>query len=200
MLREWVNSYLLKDILAFERIQNSRKIKDLLPLIAYQTDSEVSYNELARQLGISKNTVERYLNLLAKVDILFSLNGFSNNPRKEIVKSSKWYFYDNGVRNALIGDFRLPALRQDMGALWESYCISERIKYNNYSQKDRRYYFWRTYDRQEIDLIETTAGKIQAFEFKWGKRKKKIPVFFAKTYPQADFSIIHPDNYLDFIS
>ncbi|HLR37271.1 MAG TPA: DUF4143 domain-containing protein, partial [Chitinophagaceae bacterium] len=108
--------------------------------------------------------------------------------------------FDNGLRNALIGDFRLPAVRKDMGALWESYCISERIKYNTYYQKNQAYYFWRTYDRQEIDLIETSTDTIRAFEFKWGKKTKKIPAFFSKNYPDASYTIINPTNYLDFIS
>lgn len=198
-LKNLVNSYLLKDILHFENIKNSTKIYDLLRLVAYQVGSEVSLDELGKQLGMSKNTVERYLDLLAKVQILFKLNGFSTNLRKEVTKSSKWYFFDNGIRNALINDFRLVPIRQDMGLLWENYCIYERIKANNNAQTDANYFFWRTYDQQEIDLIEKRDQKINAFEFKYGDAKKKAPAFFTKNYPDAGFNIINKENYLDFI-
>ena len=198
-LKNLVNSYLLKDILHFENIKNSAKIYDLLRLIAYQVGSEVSLDELGKQLGMSKNTVERYLDLLTKVQILFKLNGFSTNLRKEVTKSSKWYFFDNGIRNALINDFRLVPLRQDMGLLWENYCIYERIKVNNNSQTDASYFFWRTYDQQEIDLIERRDQKINAFEFKYGDGYKKAPAFFSKSYPNAGFNIVNRDNYLNFI-
>jgi predicted AAA+ superfamily ATPase len=198
-LKNLVNSYLLKDILQFENIKNSSKIYDLMRLIAYQVGSEVSLDELGRQLGMSKNTVERYLDLLAKVQILFKLNGFSTNLRKEVTKSAKWYFFDNGIRNALINDFRLVPVRQDMGLLWENYCIYERIKANNNAQTDATYFFWRTYDQQEIDLIEKRDQKINAFEFKYGDAYKKAPAFFSKNYPEAGFNIINKENYLDFI-
>ena len=198
-LKDLVNSYLLKDILVFEKIQNSSKIFDLLKLIAFQAGSEVSYDELSRQLGMSKNTVERYLDLLSKVQILIKLGGYSSNLRKEITKSSKWYFYDNGIRNAIINDFRLPANRNDMGFLWESYCIYERIKRNSYLKKDANYYFWRTYDQQEIDFIEEESGKISAADMKWGEKIKKIPAYFAKNYPNAEFLTINRDTYLDWI-
>lgn len=199
-LKNLVNSYLLKDILQFENIKNSNKVFDLLKLIAYQVGSEVSLDELGKQLGLSKNTVERYLDLLAKVQIIFKLTGFSSNLRKEITKSSKWYFFDNGIRNAIINDFKLLPLRQDVGLLWEAYCIYERIKLNSVNQKPAEYFFWRTYDQQEIDLIEKTEDSIAAFEFKFKERKHKIPSFFAKNYSDAKFSIIHQDNYLEFIT
>lgn len=198
-LKELVNAYLLKDILAYETIQNSSKILDLLKLIAFQVGSEVSYDELARQLGMSKNTVERYLDLLTKVDILYKLGGYSSNLRKEVTKLSKWYFLDNGIRNAIINDFRLPALRNDIGALWENYCLYERIKHNAYQNKTVEYYFWRTYDQQEIDLIEVEGQLITAVDFKWGNQKKKIPGYFSKNYPDAKFMIVNKSNYLDFI-
>jgi len=199
-LKDLVNSYLLKDILVFEKVLNSNKILDLLKLIAYQIGSEVSYDELAKQLGMSKNTVERYLDLLAKVQILFRLGGYSSNLRKEVTKSSKWYFYDNGIRNAILTDFKLPATRNDIGALWENYCLCERIKRNTYLRKDVQYYFWRTYDQQEIDLIEVEAGSISAVDFKWGGKEKKAPAFFVKNYPDASFKIVNRENYLDFIA
>jgi uncharacterized protein len=199
-LKDLVNSYLLKDILVFEKILNSNKILDLLKLIAYQVGSEVSYDELAKQLGMSKNTVERYLDLLAKVQILFRLGGYSSNLRKEVTKSSKWYFYDNGIRNAILTNFKLPATRNDMGALWENYCLYERIKRNTYLKKDSQYYFWRTYDQQEIDFIEIESNKISAVDFKWGDKVKKVPAFFSKNYPTADFKVVNRDNYLEFIT
>lgn len=198
-LKNLVSSYLLKDILRFENILNSNKIFDLLKLIAYQVGSEVSLDELGRQLGISKNTVERYLDLLAKVQILFKLSGYSSNLRKEVTKSSKWYFFDNGIRNAIINDFRLPALRQDMGLLWESYCIYERIKINRYKNTGAEFYFWRTYDQQEIDLIEKVNQQINAFEFKYSLAKLKVPAFFAKNYPEASFEMVSKENYLNFL-
>ncbi|MBC7450940.1 MAG: ATP-binding protein [Cytophagales bacterium] len=198
-LKNLVNTYLLKDILMFEQVQNSSKVMDLLKLIAHQVGSEVSLHELGKQLGMSKNTVERYLDLLTKVQILFKLGGYSSNLRKEITKSSKWYFFDNGIRNAILNDFRLPAIRQDIGLLWENYCMYERIKLNKYSNIDAEYFFWRTYDQQEIDMIEKKGPTIQAFEFKYGKRSEKIPGFFKKSYPNADFSVINKENYLNFI-
>ncbi|MBC6110178.1 ATP-binding protein [Pedobacter fastidiosus] len=198
-LAEMVKSYLLKDILMYENIQNSTKLFDLLKLIAYQVGSEVSIDEISRTLGISKNTVDRYLDLLSKVFIVYKVSGYSNNLRKEVTKSSKWYFYDNGIRNAVINDFRLLALRNDQGILWENYCFAERIKRMSYQQQNVQHYFWRTYDQQEIDLIETRDGQITAVDFKWGDGKKKIPGFFAKNYPNASFSIINKENYLEFI-
>ena len=198
-LTELVKSYLLKDILIYENIQNSNKLFDLLKLIALQIGSEVSIDELSRSLGISKNTVDRYLDLLSKVFIIYKIGGYSNNLRKEVTKSSKWYFYDNGIRNAIVNDFRLLSLRNDHGILWENYGFSERIKKTNYEQQGAQYYFWRTYDQQEIDLIETKNGELVAVDFKWGNQKKKIPGFFAKNYPNASFSIINKENYLDFI-
>ncbi|SDG04095.1 hypothetical protein SAMN05421827_10313 [Pedobacter terrae] len=198
-LTELVKSYLLKDILMYENIQNSAKLLELLKLIAYQVGSEVSIDEISRTLGISKNTVDRYLDLLSKVFIIYKVGGYSNNLRKEVTKSSKWYFYDNGIRNAIVNDFRLLALRNDQGILWENYCFSERIKKMEYEQQNSTYYFWRTYDQQEIDLIEINNGEILAADFKWGNQKKKIPGFFAKNYAQASFSVINKENYLDFI-
>lgn len=198
-LNELVRSYLLKDILMYEQIQNSAKLLELLKLIAYQVGSEVSLDELARNLGISKNTVARYLDLLSKVFIIYQLGGYSNNLRKEVTKSSKWYFYDNGVRNAIINDFRLLPLRQDHGVLWENYALAERIKKNSYLQNHTQPYFWRTYDQQEIDLVEVKNNQLAAFEFKWADAKKKIPGYFAKNYPEAPFAVINKENYLDFI-
>jgi len=199
-LAEIVSSYLLKDILAFDGIRSSEKMRNLLRLIAFQTGNLVSYDELGTQLGMSKNTVERYLDLLSKVFVVHRLSGYSANLRKEITKASKWYFYDNGIRNALIGNFSPLALRQDVGALWESYLISERLKRCNFQRLSEQHFFWRTYDGQELDLLEKSESGLQGFEFKWGGKTPKCPVAFAKAYPEAKFMIVNPDNYLDWLT
>ena len=200
-LREIVSSYLLKDILVFDGIKNSNKIYDLLRLIALQIGKEVSLQELGNQLQMSKNTVERYLDLLTKVFILFKVEGFSRNLRKEITKTSRWYFYDNGIRNAIINNYNSIQNRTDIGDLWENYLASERMKKQEYQKIFRKNYFWRTYDRQELDWLEEEAEKLSAFEFKWNENKKsKIPTAFEKAYPEADFEVINKKNYLDFIT
>jgi len=200
-LQQLVQSYLLKDILSYEGIRHSDKIVRLLRLIAFQAGNEVSYTELASQLGIGKNTVENYLDLLSKVFVVFRLGAYSSNLRKEVSKGSKWFFYDNGIRNAIINDFRLPSLRNDMGALWETYLISERIKRNAYTGKFTQYFFWRNYNQQEVDLIEVENGHMNAYEFKYSPSKKvKIPSAFATAYPDCNFESISKDNYLEWIT
>ena len=200
-LKEIINSYLLKDILVYEGIKQSNKILDLLKLIAFQVGQEVSLQELARQLGISKNTVESYLDLLSKVFVIYKVPGFSRNLRKEITKSNRWYFYDNGIRNGIIANFSRLEARTDVGALWENYLASERIKYQNYTQKTVSNYFWRTYDQQELDWLEEENGILRGYEFKWNEnRKAKIPGAFAKGYTEATFEVINKGNYLDFIT
>lgn len=194
-----VNSYLLKDILAYEGVRNSGKMLNLLRLIAFQIGKEVSMDELGRQLGMSKNTVERYLDLLSKVFVLFKVQAFSRNLRKEISKGSKWYFYDNGVRNALIANFNPMYLRNDIGELWENYIISERVKYQMNSGMLCNNYFWRTYEQQEIDWIEERGGKLHAFEFKWKKKPVKEPSAWKTAYPGNTFQVIHSENYLKWI-
>jgi predicted AAA+ superfamily ATPase len=198
-LRELINTYLLKDILVFEQIKSSQKLRDLLVLIAHQIGSEVSHQELGIQLGMSKNTVERYLDLLSKVFVIYSRNGYSKNLRKEVVKGKKWYFVDNGIRNALLHDFRPLAVRNDVGPLWEQYVLAERLKYHAYQQLDVESYFWRTYDQQEIDLIESENTKLSAFECKWKQSSSRVPAAFAKAYPEATFQVIHQNNYLEWI-
>lgn len=199
-LFEILNSYLLKDILILDGIKNSDKIYNLLRFIAFQVGKEVSLQELGTQLQLSKNTVERYLNLLTKVFVIFKIEGFSKNLRKEITKSSRWYFYDNGIRNALIDNFKRLTERNDVGELWENYLASERIKKQNYHKIKVHNYFWRTYDQQELDWLETSADNIAGFEFKWSSTKKsKIPVAFQKAYPEASFEVITKGNYLEFI-
>ena len=199
-LKELLNTYLLKDIIAFEGIRNSSKIRDLLRLIAFQIGKEVSLDELSKQLQVSRNTVEKYLDLCSKVFVLKKIEAFSGNLRKEISKSSRWYFWDLGVRNALINDFRPLALRNDKGELWENYLISERLKYLKYNKSLAETYFWRTYDQQEIDWLEHENGQISAYEFKWKEANIKIPKAFSTTYPEATFSVINQDNYLTFIT
>jgi predicted AAA+ superfamily ATPase len=198
-LRDIVNAYLLKDILNIDGLKNSKKMIDLLRLIAFQIGNEVSFDELAKQLGISRNTVEKYLDLLSKVFVIYRLGSFSRNLRKEISKAGKWYFYDNGIRNALIGNYNPISQRTDIGQLWESYLISERIKLSNYKSDNKLFYFWRTYDGQEIDLIEELDGKISAFEFKWGDKTPKAPRAFSDNYLDSEYSVINKNNYLEFI-
>ena len=200
-LSDIVESYLLKDILAIDGIKNSGKMRDLLRLVAYQMGSELSYDELGKQLGISKNTVERYLDLLQKVFVLYRLGGFSRNLRKEVAKSSKWYFVDNGVRNAVVRNFEPYQLRNDdeRGALWENYIITERLKRNQNERLGREFYFWRTYDKQEIDLIEIGSGEMNALEMKAGKKSPLAPKAFAEAYPEARFSVVNSNNYTEYI-
>ncbi|SHG57837.1 hypothetical protein SAMN05444372_107140 [Flavobacterium micromati] len=199
-LYEIINSYLLKDILIYDGIKHSNKIYDLLRLIAYQLGKEISLQELATQLQMSKNTVTNYLDLLSKVFIIFKVEGFSRNLRKEIVKSSRWYFYDNGIRNGIISNFNRLDSRTDVGDLWENYLASERVKKQNYQKIKVKNYFWRTYDQQELDWLEEIGDYLHGFEFKWNeKRKAKIPAAFAKAYPDAMFDVINKSNYLDFI-
>ena len=200
-LQEILNAYLLKDILTFENIKNSAKIFNLLRLIAYQVGSEVSYQELGQQLSISKNTVERYLDLLTKVFVLHKLEGFSRNMRKEVTKSSKWYFFDNGIRNVLMANLSTVGNRDDVGALWENYIISERIKHQHYRRMLVNNYFWRTYDQQEIDWVEEREGKLLGYEMKWNPKKQpKAPASWQKAYPDASFEVITPGNYMEWIA
>ncbi len=198
-LREIVDSYLLKDILAVDGIKNASKMQNLLRLIALQVGSEVSYDELGTQLGMSKNTIERYLDLLSKVFVVYRVGAFARNIRKEICKAGKWYFYDNGVRNAIINNFSPLALRSDVGSLWENYFISERRKYIYNNLKHIEQYFWRTYDKQELDLVEECDGKLLAMEIKWGNKNPKLPNVFANAYQGAEYQVISRDNYLDWV-
>ena len=198
-LRDIVGAYLLKDILAIDGLKNSSKMRDLLRLIAFQLGSEVSYEELGKQLGMSKTTVEKYLDLLEKVFVIYRLGAYSRNLRKEVTKAGKWYFYDNGIRNAIIGAFSPLAIRQDVGALWENYIIGERRKANFNEGLHREFYFWRTYDKQEIDLIEESADSLTALEFKWGNKMPAAPKAFQEAYPYAEFHVVNRENYLEFV-
>lgn len=194
------DAYLLKDILELENIRNPTKLGDLLKLLAFQIGQEVSLGELSNQLGLAKQSVERYIDLLEKTFVIKRVGGFSRNLRKEITKTSRYYFWDNGIRNALISNFNLSDSRNDMGMLWENFIVMERIKSNEYQRVFANYYFWRTYDRQEIDLIEEKNGKLSAFELKWNpKRLKKPPKAWREGYSDADFQVVSPDNFLEFL-
>lgn len=198
-LNEMVSSYLLKDLLVFENIKNSQKIFNLLRLIAFQIGGEVSLQELGNQLGISKNTVEKYLDLLSKIFILHKVEGFSRNLRKEITKNSRWYFLDNGIRNAVIANFNPIEARNDIGALWENYMISERLKYQEYRRLSSNNYFWRTYEQQEVDWVEERDGSLFGYEFKWKEDKVKIPTQWKSAYPNASFEVINMENFNEWL-
>jgi hypothetical protein len=186
--------------LAFGNLRNAAKIRDLLRLIAFQIGKEVSYEELGKKLGMSKNTVAHYLDLLSQAFIVFKVEGFSRNLRKEVTKNSRWYFYDNGIRNTLVANFNDLKQREDTGMLWENYLVSERIKYQHYHNMIVNNYFWRTYDQQEVDWVEERNGRLYGYEFKWSGKKAKIPKGWENGYPDAAFEVISQENYLDFIS
>lgn len=191
------DGYLLKDILQLDNLKDSLFIFNLLRQIAFQIGQDVSHAELASNLNVNKKTVMRYLELLEKSYVLFSRRGFSRNLRKEYTKSPRYYFWDNGVRNAVISNYNGLAVRDDVGRLWENYCVAERQKALEYKNIQANSFFWRTYDQKEIDLIEERKGKISAFEFKFSKTNAKAPADFIKAYPKAKFTLITKDNYLD---
>lgn len=194
------DGYLLKDILELDNQKDSLFVFNLLRLIAFQIGNDISFSELASRLNVNKKTVMRYLELLEKCYVIFSLNGFSRNLRNEYTKSPRYYFWDNGIRNVLISNFNPLNLRDDVGKLWENYCISERLKKTHYQQQPVNHYFWRTYDQKEIDLVEDTGGKLTGFEFKWTESKTKVPKQFLDAYDHSEFQVINRDNYLDFIT
>lgn len=199
-LREIVSSYLYKDILELEGIKQSAKIGRLLQLIAFQIGKEVSYTELGTSLGMSKNTVDRYLDLLEKAFVIQKLGGFSRNLRSEITKNSRYYFVDNGVRNALINNFNPLELRNDIGEIWENYLIIERLKRQEYLRESTNSYFWRTYTKKELDLVEERNGTLHGYEMKWGKARPRPPKEWVTAYPDATWELINRENYLDFIA
>ena len=198
-LKELVNSLLYKDLLELSQIKNSGKVFDLLRLLAFQIGSPVSYNELGRKLGLSTDTVISYIDLLEKVFVIYRLPGFSRNLRKEITKNKKIYFYDVGVRNALIEDFSFPGRRQDIGHLWENFIISERIKRNGYLRAHLNSFFWRTYTGAELDYVEQGAGKLYGFEIKWADKIVKAPKSWLENYSEAQFKTINSKNYQEFV-
>lgn len=194
------DSYLYKDILMWERIKKPDKLVKLMQALAFQVGSEVSYNNLANLIGMDNQTVEKYIQLLEQTFVIFRLPAFSRNHRKELKRGKKIYFYDNGIRNALIANFNLPELRPDIGALWENFFISERIKYLHYNNIWVNTYFWRTQDKQEIDYIEERDGKLYAYEIKWNAKKKpKLSKSFSQTYPEHEYIIVNPKNYEQFL-
>lgn len=199
-LHELTRSYLYKDILELDGLRKSPQINRLLQLLALQVGSEVSLHELGQQVGLNKNTVEKYLDLLEKSFVLIRVNGYSRNLRKEVSKKARYYFYDVGVRNALVNQFNPLSLRTDVGALWENYLVIERLKKQSYFRQITNNYFWRTYQQQEVDWVEDYEGQLIGYEFKWKPQKVKAPSQWSVSYPQAKFSVIHPDNYLDFIT
>lgn len=193
------DAYLFKDILELENIRNPSKLSDLLKLLAFQIGQEVSLNELSNNLGIAKQSVERYLDLLEKSFIIKKVGGFSRNLRKEVIKTNRYYFWDNGIRNAVINNFNLPDQRNDKGMLWENFLFIERLKSKEYKRIYSNDYFWRTYDQQEIDLVEEREGQLFGYEFKYAPRKKKIPKAWKQAYPEAHFEVISKDNFLEFL-
>lgn len=198
-LKELINSFLYKDLLELSQIKNSGKIYDLLRLLAYQIGSPVSYNELGKKLGLSTDTVISYIDLLEKVFVIYRMPGFSKNLRKEITKNKKVYFYDIGVRNALIEDFTPPDKRPDIGHLWENFIISERIKRNSYQRAHLNSFFWRTYTGAELDYVEQGGGKLYGVEIKWGNKIAKAPKSWLENYIEADFRTVNSENYQDFV-
>jgi uncharacterized protein len=199
LLEELFNSLVLKDILELEKVKGSKVLIDLLRLIAFQIGSEVSLSELGQQLSLDYKTVARYLDLLEKSFILYNLRGYSTNLRKEITKKSKYYFLDNGIRNAVISNFNSLDLRDDIGKLWENFLVTERLKTQEYQKIHSNNFFWRTWDKQEVDWLEEKAGHITGYEFKYSHQKAKGFASFTRLYPQARFQLITPQNYFDFV-
>ena len=201
ILEELVNSYIFKDIFALQQLKGSKVLLDLLKLLAFQVGNEVSLNELATNLSIDVKTVGRYLDLLEKAFIIVHFTAFSRNLRSEVVSTSKYFFFDNGIRNAVISQFNPLDLRNDIGSLWENFLMMERMKKRAYKNIHGYSYFWRTYGQKEIDLIEERGGKIFPYEFKWSPKGKVLsPKEWISAYPLAENLLtVTSDNYLDFI-
>lgn len=193
------NNYLYRDLLGYKGVKKPELLQKLVVALALQVGSEVSYNELSKTLCADKETIENYIDLLEKCFVVFKLSSFSRNIRTEIKKGKKVYFYDNGIRNAVINNFAPLELRNDKGALWENYIVSERIKKLKNTGNYAQCYFWRTNTQQEIDLIEELDGQIYAYEFKWKDEKAKVPESFIQAYPKASFQVINTDNYLSWL-
>lgn len=201
LLMNIAGSYLYKDLLALEEVRRPVLLEKLLVALALQVGSEVSYNELAQTVGSDSKTVEKYIDLLEKCYIVFRLSAFNRNMRTELKKGKKVFFYDNGIRNAVIQNFSPLTMRNDAGALWENFFISERIKANEYTGRYAKSYFWRTTQQQEIDYIEEADGRFTAFEMKWNPRKKAtpLPASFLNTYPVEQSAVITPENYMEWL-
>ncbi len=201
ILNNLTESYLYKDILIWERIKRPDKIVRLLQALAYQVGSEVSTNELSQMVELDRSTVDKYINLLEEAQVIFRLGTYSRNLRTEIKSGRKIYFNDNGIRNALIGNFTDIDSRADVGALWENYMVSELRKKNAYTLSYAMPYFWRTTQQQEIDYVEDSDGKLTAYEFKWNPTKKaKVSKSFLSAYPNTEIHTIHRENYMDYLS
>jgi uncharacterized protein len=198
-LKALARSYAYKDILQYERIKNPEILEKLLQALALQVGNEVSYNELAGLVGVDKNTVANYIRILEQAFIIFRLSPFSRNLRNELKKLRKIYFYDTGVRNALINNLNPLHLRQDSGALWENFMLSERMKYDQNNDRDVNRYFWRTLAKQEIDYVEEYQGKLSGFEFKWSRRSFKPPKAFLEAYPGSVVKLVNKENYRAFV-
>jgi len=200
VLKNLMDSYLFKDVFSFQEMRKPEFIESLLEALAFQVGSEVSFNELAQLLGSNPHTIQKYINLLERAFIIFRLRSFNRNARNEIKKGRKIYFYDNGIRNAIIGNYSLLKQRTDVGGLWENFVVSERMKYLSYNKIYAKRYFWRTSQQQEIDYIEEFNGKLNAFEIKWNPNKKvKFSKTFTGAYPFAKLNTINPDNIWDFV-
>ncbi len=200
ILQELASSYLYKDILQLTNIKHSDKLVRLLKLLAFQAGSLVSVHELAKSLELSHETINNYIDLLEKGFIIFRLGGFSRNLRKEISKMNKIYFFDNGIRNMLIDNFNSLEFRQDTGALWENFLVSERMKKKAYDHIYGDSWFWRTYTGAEVDYLEERDGKLPGFEFKWKASKTRAPKSWLETYPEATWQLINRENFIDFVS
>lgn len=199
-LRELVDSYLLRDILTYQEVKGSRTLLQLLVLLAYQIGNEVSHTELGSSLGIDKNTVARYLDLLEKSYIIFRLGGFSRNLRSEVTRKAKYYFYDIGVRNAVINNFNPLEIRDDVGKLWENFIMVERLKMRTYTSLYANQYFWRTWKQEEIDLIEERGGKLYGYEMKWKDKSVSAPYEWRESYgDEAEWQVVSPKNALEFL-
>jgi predicted AAA+ superfamily ATPase len=200
VIEELSRSYLLKDILELDRVKSSKVLLDLLRLLAFQLGNEVSLNELAKKLDIDTKTVGRYLDLFEKAFVLFNVRGYSRNLRNEITRKSKYYFYDNGIRNALIANFNPLSLRDDKGALFENFVFMERLKKREYEKISANTYFWRTWEQQEVDIVEEREGKLFGYEVKFSDQNAKAPSQWTGTYPEASFEVVTKENFLDFVT
>ena len=194
------NGYLLKDILEFDLQKDSVFVLNLLRLIAFQIGQDISYSEMAGRLQVNVRTVQRYLNILEKMFIIFSLPGLSRNMRNEYTKTPRYYFWDNGIRNTLIANLNPINIRNDIGQLWENYCISERQKYLSYNRITANKFFWRTYTQKEIDYIEERDGMLYAYEMKYASRSSKLPALFLENYPGSEFKEVNRDSFIDFLT
>ena len=200
-LEELVNSYLLKDVLTLADVKGSKTLLSILKLLAFQIGNQVSLNEIANAVSLDVKTVQHYLDLLEKAFVIVSLGGFRRNLRSEVTSKAKYYFLDNGIRNGIVQQFNQIDLRDDIGKLRENFVFIERLKYRTYKNIFTNTYFWKTYSQQEVDLVEDREGKLHAYEYKWSeKRKNHAPKEWKTSYPDSQFHVVNPNNYLEFVS